>query len=113
MKTPKFRPDYRIKPKTTKSQAKTLVQPENASQTTVKSESAPMAEVYEVNLGALSELFITRRVAVQSLKLSYRRIARVVPNFEMTLCTVVFDNKSPSMKIRIDARPLRLKPEHL
>ena len=58
--------------------------------------------------------FSSAELCVQSVKLSYHKVARVIPNAALTRCTIVFDDgKKENKTIEIKKMPLYHNPEHL
>lgn len=57
-----------------------------------KLKSNNMTQVYQCD--EFGPLFTSRELVVQSLKLSFHKVAKVVPNAMLTQCTVVFDDTS-------------------
>lgn len=56
-----------------------------------------MQNVYSVGVGAQPDfLFTTPELAVQSIRLSYHKVAKTVPNGDLTQCTLVWDDKRKS-----------------
>lgn len=69
-----------------------------------------MIEIYEV----CKHYFTSRELCVQSLKLSWHKVAKVTPNALLTQCTIVFNDTSvPNEVVEIKPLWLRQQPEHL
>lgn len=70
--------------------------------------------VYEVKTDHGSTLFTSPEIAVQAVRLTFHKIAKVVPNVEMTQCTIVYDDKTlGDGKVYIESRLVYDNAEHL
>lgn len=71
-----------------------------------QTQKSKMTEIYAVGVGAQEDfLFATRELAVQSIKLTWHRVAKVVPNALLTQCTLVWnDELTPNTIVPITPR---------
>ena len=68
-----------------------------------------MIQIYEV----CGHFFTSRAVAVRSVRLSYKNLAKVTPNVELSRCTVVFDDGRPNEVVEVKTQFLRDEVTHL